>query len=326
MPDGLGASLNGILTSGNSSVIGGTTGYASSYQEAIDQIYKVQCDNWYKSKPYGFVFFDRAVNGTQSFAGVSGRITFWLPINPENINVTTHFATNIITTLYGIVEEHSEVRYYDIVISGTTGYGPRYFSHVETDAGGAVNNGAFKSSGREAFQAGFLESISLPGGIGAGALGAASQIANSVTDAVSATQDGANTTTGIDMRQSGYVAFHNFYRFLLQYKKDGAGLGPAGFAPRTVHPLQFLNYKDRIKYDCVPISFTLTRSAESPMLYNYNIKMRAFNLRNVSADPAGVGTEAAFLASLGLSSSFTDEFNDALGAVGGAVGAIGSLF
>ena len=320
---GLGASLNGILTGGNSSVPG-FNGTISSYKEAIDQIYQVQTDNWYKSKPYGFVFFDRQAQG--SINGPAGRVTFWLPISPNNIQVTTHFATNMITTLYGVVEEHSEVRYYDIVISGTTGYAPTYFANVESYAAGVTGSfSSFKSTGRESHTAGFLESISLPGGIGAGALGAASQIAKSVTDVGSAFGIGGGVKSGVDLNKTGYVAFHNFYRFLLQYKKDGAGLGPSGFAERKVHPLQFLNYKDRVQYDCVPQTFTLIRSAESPMLYNYMIKMRAFNLRSVVANPAGVGTEEEFLASLGLASSLTDQFNNALGAIGGAVGAVSSL-
>ena len=32
----------------------------------------------------------------------------------------------------------------------------------------------------------------------------------------------------------------------------------------------------------MPISFTLVRTADNPMLYQYNIKLRAFNLRNVN--------------------------------------------
>lgn len=313
----IGAAVN-ALTGGNSST-SGAIGGAGSYQDSIDQIYKIEEDNWYKSKPYGFVFFDRTAKDD-----VSNKITFWLPISPENINVTTHFATNIITTLYGVVEEHSEVRYYDIVISGTTGYGPRYYAHAENKLDSA--SGGFKSTGRESFfKTGFLEKISLPGGIAAGALGAAAQLQNKVTEAVSAVQGGSNTSTGIKISQSGYVAFHNLYRFLLQYKRDTAGHGASGFQARTVHPLQFVNYKDRIKYDCIPLTFTLTRSAENPMLYNYNIKMRAFNLRNVSATAPG-GSQSELLADLGLASDSVDSFNNALGAISGAVGAISSLF
>ena len=310
-----------ILGSNSSSA--GSFG-AGSYQTAIDNIYKLsQPDNWYKSKPYGFVFFDRGVNST-NFTG-TGRITFWLPINPSDITVQTHFATNIVTTLYGVVEEHSDIRYYDITISGTTGYSPNYFSHMDASTTKDPTS-TFKSAGRESYQAGFLEKISLPGGIGAGAIGAVQQIAGSVTDAVTEVTGGSASKTGVKLNQSGYVAFHNFYRFLLNYKKDGAGLGGAGFTKRKVHPLQFLNYKDGIKYDCIPIGMTLKRSSDNPMLYVYNIKMRCFNLRDVTANPGGISTQDDLLAKLGLSQGIFDQFNSGLAAVGNAVGAISSLF
>ena len=49
----------------------------------------------------------------------------------SNLNITTHWATNVISTMYGTVEEHSEQRYYDIQISGTTGMAPRYYDRIE---------------------------------------------------------------------------------------------------------------------------------------------------------------------------------------------------
>lgn len=309
------------FSGGNSSTSGAGEGGASTYKESIDQIYKVEPENWYKSKPYGFIFFDRK----KKDENLADKITFWLPISPENINITTHFATNVLTTLYGVVEEHSEVRYYDIVISGTTGYGPRYYDIAENDKIAFNSVSGFKSTGREAFTSTFLESIALPGGLAAGALGAAAQLQNKATDAISAVEGGASTSSGIQLSQSGYVAFHNFYRFLLNYKKDTAGEGEAGFEKRTLHPLQFVNYKDQIRYDCIPLTFTLTRSAESPMLYNYNIKMRAYNLRNVSTLAPG-GSQQELLENLGLAPNSVDSFNNALGAVSGAVGAISSLF
>lgn len=301
----------------NSSTSGAGQEVAENFGKALNDIYLVEPENWYKSKPYGFSFADRKAKF--EFAGT---ITFWLPISPQNINVTTHFATNVVTSLYGVVEEHSEVRYYDIVIAGTTGYGPRYFAHAENN--GKIGASGFRSTGRDAFKGSFLESLALPGGLAAGAIGAAAQLQNKVTDAVSAVQGGSNTTTGVKISESGYVAFHNFYRFLLQYKKDAAGEGEAGFEKRTLHPLTFLNYKDRVKYDCIPLTFTLTRSAENPMLYDYSIKMRAFNLRGVSDDAPG-GSQDELLSDLGLAPNSVDNFNNALGAVSGAVGAISSL-
>jgi hypothetical protein len=279
-----------------------------------DTTYVVDPTRWYKSYPYGFAFssFDVKRGGQASE-------TFWLPIAPNNINVTTHYATNIITTLYGIVEEHSEVRYYDIVISGNTGIAPKYtvgFKTVPGSVDGTAipkpgialpnpNNPGSPSIGRSSFGSankaalgGFLPEV-------ANTFAAAANLVKSIKTGGEVVNE-----TGIKPEQSGYYAFHNFYKFLLQYKADASRVGAlgaaatlqklgqvngtldfkrGGFSPiakttsRKTHPLQFLNYKDNIKYDCVPISFTLNRSAEHPMLYEYSIRLRAFNLQNVNA-------------------------------------------
>src|SRR6185369_1371883 len=73
--------------------------------------YKVIKSNWFTAKPYGFKFTPRAGKA----------MTMFLPIAPSNLTISTGFATNAIPTLYGTVEEHSPVRYYDITIEGTTG-------------------------------------------------------------------------------------------------------------------------------------------------------------------------------------------------------------
>lgn len=258
--------------------------------------YNVVSTNWYKSLPYGFSFFRIG-----SKPGSLASVTVYLPIAPQNITTTTHFATNVITTLYGIVEEHSEVRYYDITISGTTGFAPRYTQPF--GAGGLPADQ--KSDGRAAFEkqgldfGGFLPEV-------AGIANQALNLADSILS-----PGGGENKTGIKPDQSGYAAFHNLYRAFLSYKVDAAQVNQVSAntsltgsiaAPepdkptRSVHPIQFLNYKDGIQYDCVPLAFTLVRSAENPMLYNYNIKLRAFNLRNVHAKVS----ENNQLAKLGL--------------------------
>jgi hypothetical protein len=269
-----------------------------------DGPYRVDAGNWYKSYPYGFQFFSSKAKDNDSPTE-----TFWLPISPRDINVTTHYATNIITTLYGTIEEHSEVRYYDIVIQGNTGIAPKYATSFKGSNGTQLG-------GRDFFPS--------QGGLG----GFLPEITNTISAAanlVKAISGGPGSNeTGIKPEQSGYYAFHNFYKFLLRYKIDTAPAPVNSGTPsasdiskkatafakstmgsaadslsenRAVHPLQFLNYKDSVKYDCVPISFTLTRSAENPMLYNYSIRLRAYNLRGV--DSKGV-SETDPLIRLGL--------------------------
>jgi hypothetical protein len=280
--------------------VGGTGGSSALLEAvpnpfigALDAIYEVTPTHWYKARPYGFVHQNRFAT---SLGGI-GKFTMYLPIAPENIRVSTPFATNIVTTLYGIVEEHSENRYYDITISGTTGFAPRY-----TKPGGGTTSPTVSlgtNLGRKAFDNFDLGSFT--GGFFQQQVG----VLNSVLDNASNVLEditGVSNDTGIKPEKSGYAAFHNLYRFLMQYKRDTAGeIKLTQLKTRQAHPLQFLNYKDDIKYDVVPISFNLTRNATNPMLYNYNIVMRGFNLRNVTADNEAPDT----LALLGLGTTDT---------------------
>ena len=232
--------------------------------------------NWYKQAPYTFVFTD----GT----GILGRQYFKLPISPSNISIVTHFATNVVATMYGTIEEHSEQRYFDITISGTTGIGPaNYMATVNVDSVGTTR------AGRVGWD------------VAKGVLGD-NPFARRTKDLINKALDqaadldpefvNAAITSGIKDKASGYMAFHNFYRFLLDYKKQVSSGNIS-----SIHPLKFINYKDNNAYDVSISNFQLTRDQRSPMLYNYSISMRAYNLTN--ADDAAPATQLD-LAVLGL--------------------------
>jgi hypothetical protein len=311
--------------------------------------YETDPSRWYKSYPYGFAFFDATTK-----PGELAKQTFWLPIAPNNINITTHYATNIVTTLYGVIEEHSEVRYYDIVISGNTGIAPKYVTPfaVNSTTGSQASlkipgvplpnplNPGTPSMGRTSFEPGLASKLS-------GALGGfLPEVSNTISAAANLASNivGGNANeTGIRPEQSGYYAFHNFYKFLLRYKNDAARtsdssmlqgfVGPLlpGSLPlfntqkRETHPLQFLNYKDQVRYDVVPISFTMTRSAENPMLYNYSIRMRGFNLQNVNASVAAENLKAQ-LGLEGFNGSLFSSMTDIAGNASTLVSGIAGIF
>lgn len=276
----------------------GGSNFANSLKGADKEPYIVEPTNWYKSLPYGFAFWD-----IDSKKADKAKSTMYLPISPNNLSITTNFATNVITTLYGVIEEHSEVRFYDIIISGTTGYAPRFVAPFES--GTKVSD--LQSSGRSAFVA---KGVSDLGGFLPEVTNTINQVLDTVSDISNTLNGGPKNPTGIDAAKSGYVAFHNLYKFFLKYKTDVANIAAAvnskpsppislplsNSTKRKVHPIQFLNYKDGIKYDCVPLSFTLTRSADKPMEYLYTIKLRAFNLQNVNSK----APEADQLAKFGL--------------------------
>ena len=133
------------------------------------------------------------------------------------------------------------------------------------------------------------------GGFFSKTVGALNQLKNKAADLL---DGGAKAETGVYTKQTGYFAFHNLYKFLMRHKKDASGAdGSVGF--RTAHPLTFFNYKDNNQYDVVIRNFTVTRSAENPMLYNYNITMRGYNLRGIEEKTSDDLTQR--LKDLGLS-------------------------
>lgn len=223
----------------------------------VSERYATVSSNWYKQFPYTFRW--RKTDTESSY--------FNLPISPNNIQINTHFATAVIPTMYGTIEEHSEQRYFDISIIGTTGMTPSYYEKYAK--AGAAKPGEGRSgftidvnaSPESSF---FRKTRSL-----------IDKIQQQYNEAKSSSESKAVSAVKND--QSGYVAFHNFYKFLLEYK-DNVALGKK---PKSGHPLSFFNYKDNNAYDVSITNFSMTRDSSNPLLYNYNITMKAYNLRSI---------------------------------------------
>lgn len=267
--------------------------------------YKVEPDNWYSAKPYGFKAVRR--DGTS--------VVMFLPINPSNLSINTPFATNLIPTLYGTIEEHSDVRYFDITIEGTTGMAPKHVApSFSTDP-----NTAYKETRKSGRTTTSIAGSISAGGFFAKTLGIVNQVKNKAADLL---DGGPKAKAGLIPDNSGYVAFHNLYRFLLQYKKDASGVSSP--ADRTKHPLTFFNYKDNNEYDVVVRSFTLRKSADNPMLYYYSIQLRGYNLRSIGRQIDEDMKKR--LADLGLSGvDSSSVLGDIKSLASGAKGILGSL-
>lgn len=266
--------------------------------------YTIKMDNWYQKLPYSFVFYDKD-GGPQK--------EFFLPINPSNINIVTHFATNIISTAYGVVEEHSEQRFFDITIAGTTGMSVQYRNlDIKQDSKNSGKVAASKIAKKNAVSSAlnkvssllsgtpahastshytktgrrsFPVTIAPLGGFARRTMELVKNTLNKASDAISSVIGGGGKgpPTGLDSQDTGYYAFHKLYLFLLEYKKDVTKVD--NNSPRegtgNRHPLRFRNYKDNNEYNIAIQTFQLTRSSEDPMLYNYTITMRAYGLTNV---------------------------------------------
>lgn len=312
--------------------------------ENDNAFYTTVHNNWFVARPYGFRI---------TFSDNKSYVCF-LPISPSNLNITTHFATNIIPTLYGTVEEHSDVRYFDIAIEGTTGMAPKYVGIFKEQVGPPMPGQDATSEiatniidklnlGRQSFS--ITKSIPL-GGFFSKSIGALSSIKNSALDIIDGTQK--TNESGIAIEQSGYTAFHTLYKMLLRHKKDAAGVPVASSGigsiissfsnttgiklERKTHPIIFFNYKDGNQYNVVIRNFTMRRSADNPMLYYYSISMRGYALSGLQGQP-NIDNQEQRLKELGLdgvkNSSILGDIkkksNSAKGILGAAVGGINIL-
>lgn len=233
--------------------------------------YSVNGSRWYKSGLYGFKIYLRDKNTP---------LVMFLPIAPSNLTISTDFATNMIPTLYGTVEEHSDVRYYDISIEGTTGmvslnYEPGYGEPSEVRLYGGGNRSSFAISHGLSLNGFFSKTVAL-----------VNQLANKATEIANKKKE---PVAGFSANKSGYAAFHNLYRVLLKHKKDAAGISSDLERSSSEHPITFFNYKDNNEYDVVVRSFTMRRSADNPMLYYYSIQLRGYNLRSAGHKNHKVG-------------------------------------
>lgn len=267
--------------------------------------YITNLNNWYKAPPYGFRW--RRRDGKETI--------IMLPISPSNLNITTHYATNVITTLYGTVEEHSEQRYFDIVIEGTTGMSPKYMKAYDVDQldklASNVSNG--RLSYGDATDGRLGVSSDIAGGFFAKTIGTVNAALNKAQDIISGRED--QNRSGVFTDQTGYLAFHRLYKFFLTYKADMVGLDPTDLSAdidstdRTEdkngnsNPLLFLNYKDNCRYTVAINRFVLRKSAENPMLYYYNITLRAYNIEPLDALNTDIGSRLASLGLNGVKSS-----------------------
>jgi hypothetical protein len=258
--------------------------------------------NWWRLQPYGFRVTFR---NNESYV-------LLLPISPQNLSVQTHYAVNVIPTLYGTIEEHSEQRYFDITINGTTGIAPKYSRlYHGPNIMDSKQLWGRKNLGRLSFgdSNGWTIRSQIAGGFFGQTLGMINAIGKSANDLING-KDKTYNETGVATDETGYAAFHKLYKFFLAYKGDVAGYKrkhPINESDPTEmpHPLVFLNYKDNCEYDCSIQRFSMERSAEDPMLYKYSITLKAYNIRtlNESLRPLDVSHRWADSGLYGVKSS-----------------------
>jgi len=203
--------------------------------------------NWELNYPYRFLV--TRVNGEGKHSLVA---SYRLPINPQQLKVTTPFAIKTTVTSKGILEEHNGAPIRQISISGTTGINIERKSGGKevkrTDIIGTLFGGTLDA----------VNSATRSVKIAGGALGL-----NSSSPFRTNSEDAALTRTG-------YYQFQLLDLFLHTYAS--AKEAPGGQDLRLVFEMA----KDNVIYVVSPVSFGKTRTVSSPMEYFYDIQLLAW--------------------------------------------------
>ena len=249
-----------------------------SGEDIYEYPYHIEQSNWFKTIPYGFrVVKSKNEEGALSkfpspmdfLHGAIGdnNCSYYFPVNPESISISTPFAVQVTPTLGGVVEEHSGAVFYNITVSGTTGIIPEIniTSGIPRLAEEELRNCAYNPS--------WLDKMQAKAGFG-------SATYNAVNSSIAAVKKLSSQLLGIPIDnktvddgkdyKSGYTAYHILYKFIWLYHLDKS-------QGKKIE-LKFVNYKDNNQYNVVVQNFQLSRDKSKPHLYTYTIQMKGWLL------------------------------------------------
>lgn len=215
-------------------------------------------DRWDKEYPYEF-FVGTEDEANSNIVNRSDFLTGFtspniiLNIAPSSISVNIPFANSVVATNRGILEEHNGVVFRMISISGTTGIAP------------------VKESGRPPSPTG---AIAAANAIFPGATSAVENLFKSGSKLIGGSPIDTST---VDPSTTGYYNFWRLNNFLIEYAE--AKKSSENQSLRLV----FSAPKDNIAYICTPVGFDLKRDASNPLLYRYNITLKAWGLTSDQA-------------------------------------------
>ncbi len=197
-------------------------------------------------------------NGTLSFEPISTLWEFFLPITPQQLSITDAYSINTSATLRGVLEEHSGVRFKNIVVQGTFGVWPGRPSIANPPGTPSVLQSVF-------------------GGTIAAAQNVATQfqsIINNVTTGSFANKpvtirpgDDDDPENGLG---TGYYQTLMLTQFLEQYAE--AKRNPANASWRLVFDIP----KQNQSFVVTPVAFTWNENVNRPMEINYNLQFKAW--------------------------------------------------
>jgi len=234
----------------------GTPGQGSTLNNAdnVDPAWQtatVDETHWNRSYPFQLLLLEQ---GDEDYIEHTGQ-NFTLPIPPQALTISTPFAVTGSVTLGGYLEEHNGSPIRLINLQGTTGVTPNRGTATQAKSfglGGAILGGTI--SGFQRVGAAIRQSATGP---------TALFKPNLITDSDIATEGGVKHTTGYFQ----FMMLRSYLESYMNLKKTKAG---------QKFRLALAIWKDNEAYLVTPMSFDLSRSAQSPLEYTYTIQFRAF--------------------------------------------------
>lgn len=228
-----------------------------------DKIQRIDQGKWNQVYKY---YFRLAKADSQGRATVEdpkvkgfNKYTQHLHIPPQAISIQTHFASSVVATNRGVLEENNGVTFRTITISGTTGVWP-------TKPYQGMKN---LSTASKLFNTIFPAAVTAIGGL-----------VKSVQKTVASFVGGPADKVAEPGKDSGYYQFWALHNFLVACAE--ARKGEEGNDLRLI----FGAPKDNIEYVVTPVQFEMRRDAGSALLYRYQIVLRAWDIVSDPQEPS----------------------------------------
>lgn len=245
----------------------------SSLMQRGNGWFEFQAARWAKNYYYRFVILeaptapasgrlsDQSAQSAGSFQGYRPVASFKLPINPQDVRITTPFATKLTVTSDGIYEEHNGIPIKQIEFSGTMGLLPNRKASGQID-GRLTPFGQLASAVAPNVARAVSQTIS-----------SAQNLISSFNNLVNNTQGSAKNTTEAIL--TGYGQYHLMRLFLEGYETLKISKGG------NKYRLAFHMPKDNVTYLITPEQLVHSKAVDSPMEQKYAFRATAWSTINL---------------------------------------------
>lgn len=252
-------------------------------KQAMNKIYHVDGQDWYKLYPYVFAIKTVDKNGRPVESGL--QFKYALPIPPESIVTQMICATEAVPTLGGVVEEPSSTVFWSIQLSGTMGIAPSRPKDTSPTPDSVLTSMARQFRGnisKTGLLTGMVSSLLKP-------IDSANQMFKAFQGGITGGIQAINqpflpySESAVSGESNGYTEIHNFHRFLVFYsrlnsRKDAQTDALVKDYANEKFGLFFYNYKDGQQFRIVLKNFMIIKTQTSPYLYRYQCQFKGWDI------------------------------------------------